>query len=79
VLAVALVGFASTAVDRIALYFIPIQVVVFARLPLLLRHRIRPGTVAIGIVLGYAAVLYVWLNYATHARYWLPYQNMLFL
>lgn len=79
VIAVALVGFASTAVDRIALYFIPIQVVVFARLPLLLRHRIRPGTVAIGIVLGYAAVLYVWLNYATHARYWLPYQNILFL
>jgi len=79
VVAVALVGFASTAVDRIALYFIPIQVVVFARLPLLLRQRFSPGTVTAGIVLGYALVLYVWLNYATHARYWVPYHNMLFL
>ncbi|MFC1702013.1 EpsG family protein [Pseudomonadota bacterium] len=79
VVAVALVGFASTAVDRIALYFIPIQVVVFARLPFLLRQRISPGTVTAGIVLGYTLVLYVWLNYASHAHYWLPYQNMLFL
>ena len=79
VLAVALVGFASTAVDRIALYFIPIQIVVFARLPFLVRERISPGTVTAGIVLGYALVLYVWLNYATHARYWIPYKNMLFL
>lgn len=78
-LAVALVGVASTAVDRIALYFIPIQVVVFSRLPFLLRKQVSPAIVTIGIVLGYALVLFVWLNYATHARYWLPYQNVLFL
>ena len=30
------------------------------------------------IVLGYAAVLFVWLNYAVHAKYWVPYQNTLF-
>jgi hypothetical protein len=79
VAAVILVGFASTAVDRIALYFIPIQVVVFSRLPFLLRKQISPETVTVGIVLGYALVLYVWLNYASHAYYWIPYQNMLFL
>lgn len=76
---VVLVGFASTAVDRLALYFLPIQVVVFARLPLLLQHRIAPGTLRAGIVGGYALVLYVWLNYATHSIYWLPYQNLWFL
>jgi hypothetical protein len=79
VAAVFLVGFASTAVDRIALYFIPIQVVVFARLPLLLRRQISPATVTAGIVFGYALVLFVWLNYAHHAHYWIPYRNMLFL
>jgi hypothetical protein len=79
VVAVALVGVASTAVDRIALYFIPIQVVVFARLPFLLKNKISPATVTAGIVLGYALVLYVWLNYAAHAHYWLPYQNVLFV
>jgi hypothetical protein len=31
-----------------------------------------------GIVAGYALVLYVWLNYAAHARYWVPYGNVLF-
>lgn len=79
ILAVAFVGLASTAVDRIALYFIPIQLVVFSRLPFLLRKQISPATITTGIVLGYALVLFVWLNYATHARYWIPYQNMLFL
>ncbi|BAO43689.1 EpsG family protein [Thiolapillus brandeum] len=73
-----LVGFASTAVDRIALYLTPLQVVVFARLPFLARNRIRPGTMVLLLILGYAAVLFVWLNYATHAVYWLPYQNALF-
>ena len=78
-LAVAFVGVASTAVDRIALYFIPIQVVVFSRLPFLLQRQISPAIVTTGIVLGYALVLFVWLNYATHAKYWLPYQNLLLL
>jgi hypothetical protein len=76
---VALVGVASTAVDRIALYFIPIQVVVFSRLPYLLQRKISPATMSLGIVLGYGLVLFVWLNYATHAKSWLPYQNILFI
>jgi hypothetical protein len=79
VLAVGLVPFASTAVDRIALYFLPIQLVVFARLPYLLQGRLDPGLLKAGIVAGYALVLYVWLNYADHAYFWLPYQNYLFM
>jgi len=79
VVSLLLVGVASTAVDRIALYFLPIQLVVFSRLPYLLRGRIDPNVLKSGIVLGYALVLYVWLNYATHARYWIPYQNLWFL
>lgn len=74
-----LVGFASTAVDRIALYFTPIQVVVYARLPLLLRNKYNPQFITFGILFYYFLVLYVWLNYATHAKYWLPYQNALFM
>jgi len=78
ILAVALVPFASTAVDRIALYFTPIQVVVYSRLPYLLRNMIAPQTTTFLILAYYFAVLYVWLNYATHAQYWIPYQNALF-
>jgi hypothetical protein len=64
----------STAVDRVALYFIPLQLYVFSRLPdALWRGKHRPGARA--LVAGYyAAVLFVWLNYATHSKYWVPYQ-----
>jgi hypothetical protein len=75
---VLLVGVASTAVDRIALYFIPIQIAVFTRLPGLLRHPGMANLTRYGIVAGYAPVLYDWLNYAAHARYWVPYGNVLF-
>lgn len=73
-----LVGLASTAVDRMALYLIPIQVAVFSRLPYLARRQVSPGTMTTGIILGYTLVLFVWLNYATHARYWVPYHNIIF-
>lgn len=71
-----LVSLASTAVDRMALYLIPLQMLVFSRL-----HRLAPGrqgrTLAVmGVVFYYAAVLWVWLHFATHSEYWLPYQFM---
>jgi hypothetical protein len=72
-----LVSSASTAVDRIALYFIPIQLVVFSRLPYLAKKKIKPSIMKVVIVLGYAVVLFVWLIFATHSKYWLPYQNFL--
>jgi hypothetical protein len=60
----------STAVDRLAIYLLPLQVAVFGRLPLLTRSneasRLLP-------ILLFAAVLAVWLNFAAHAEAWLPY------
>jgi len=79
VVSIAFVDDASTAVDRMALYFIPIQMAVFSRLPDLLSKHISPNTTTVGVILGYALVLFVWLNYASHAKYWLPYENVLFL
>lgn len=65
----------STALDRMALYFIPIQLVVFAHLPDAIG---RPGgrnqAIVAGILLYYAAVLFVWLNFAQHSNWWLPYR-----
>lgn len=67
----------STAVDRIALYAIPLQLVVWSRLP---------GTNLLGLtsiqllmtVLGFClAVQFIWLNFAVHASDWLPYSNVL--
>lgn len=79
ILAVALVDFATTAVDRIGLYLIPIQLVVFARLPFLARNKISPQEMKIMIVLGYMAVLFVWLNFGRLSYAWIPYQNILWM
>jgi len=69
-----LVGYASTAVDRVALYLIPLQIYVMPRLPRLASSPDARMLIAIGVVGYYAAVLYVWLKYAVHAIHWLPYQ-----
>lgn len=66
----------STAVDRVALYLIPLQLFVFARLPRLATTTATRTPLVLGIISYYATVQYVWLNHATHAEYWTPYQFM---
>ena len=65
----------STAVDRVALYWIPLQMFVWSRLPDAMG---RPGARNAGwvyaVVAYSAAVQFVWLFFATHSLYWLPYQ-----
>ena len=63
----------STAVDRVALYLIPLQLFVLSRLPgLMMRHQARASVFV--VVLYSALVQFVWLNYAVHAEYWVPYR-----
>jgi hypothetical protein len=64
------VSSASTAVDRISLYLLPLQIAVISRLPLL-------GQRATGSILGVIAYLLavevVWLNYGAFSSAWVPY------
>ncbi len=61
----------STAVDRLSLYLMPLQIVVLSRVPYVYATRF----LAVSLVVAYSfAVQFVWLNFATHAEYWLPYQ-----
>lgn len=71
-----LVPLASTAVDRVALYLIPLQLFVFARLPRLAQSVQVRTPLVLAEVGYYAAVLFVWLHFAVHARLWVPYQLM---
>lgn len=74
-LVVLFVSPSSTAVDRIALYMLPLQLVVFSHLPDVLGSRQRSNQQWVTlIVLYYALVQFVWLNFAVHARGWLPYR-----
>lgn len=65
---------ASTALDRLALYCIPLQLMVFSHAPDVIARRGRRNFVPVAMVVGYyALVLFVWLSFADNARYWLPY------
>ena len=66
---------ASTVLDRLGLYFIPLQLYVFGNLASVIsaRRELRILSRYFVVVL-YGAVLYIWLNFATHAEYWLPYR-----
>lgn len=78
VVCVPLVSIASTAVDRMALYLIPLQLVVWARFPVLVQGKIDRTFAVFMVIFYYAIVQYTWLIYGTHAPYWIPYDNLLF-
>jgi hypothetical protein len=63
----------STAADRISLYFIPIQLFVFARLPNIGWSKVTRGLLLLGVLLLYFSVQFTWLTYSSHAQYWIPY------
>lgn len=69
-----LIGVSSTAVDRVALYFMPIQTYVFSRVHRLFTGQLFKTVAVVGVMLGYGLVQSVWLNYAAHAFAWLPYR-----
>lgn len=61
----------TTVVDRLSLYLIPLQLAVLPRLAYLFKAR---NTGRYLVIIYSALVLFVWLNFAVHAEYWLPYQ-----
>jgi hypothetical protein len=65
----------STAVDRVALYWIPLQLYVWSRWPAAMArtHNAQLPWV-IGVLIYSLAVQYVWLFYADHSHLWVPYQ-----
>lgn len=65
----------STAVDRVALYWIPLQLFVWSRVPQAMGKKSDTQRQWLYLVLGYAcAVHFVWLFFADHRKSWLPYK-----
>jgi hypothetical protein len=65
----------STAVDRVALYLIPLQLFVWARVPIVFANSIVGKKALIGLIIAYSGVvLMVWLLFAVNAVAWLPYK-----
>ncbi len=70
---------ASTALDRVGLYLIPLQLMVFSHLPNAMGNPVGKNTTwAMRILTYYAAVMFVWLYYGSHSLYWIPYNIIIF-
>jgi hypothetical protein len=67
----------STAVDRLALYLIPLQLFVGSRIPDARLFGIPPTSWNQLLIAFSFAVLIVWLLFAGHSYLWLPYRNLL--
>ena len=69
----------TTAIDRVALFLIPLQLAILPRLPYALGGGRQRNAQLFLAVCGYsAAVQLVWLAFATHASYWVPYKAVIF-
>lgn len=65
----------TTVVDRIGLYFIPIQIFVLSRLPIILVDKITMRKYLIILLVIYNfLVLYIWLIFAETSFSWIPYR-----
>jgi len=68
----------STAIDRMALYIIPLQLAVLSQVPSLIEGKRSAGQFGSLLVVFYSAlVLFVWLNFAVNASAWLPYRSFI--
>lgn len=72
-----LVFWRSTPIDRIHIFLTPVQLLVFSRLSLLTIKPYLKQVLVLGVVLSYAAVLFVWFNFARTLHAWIPYDNLL--
>ena len=68
----------STVVDRMALYFIPMQIIILSRAPLFITNTYNRTIFILSILLLYIGALFVWLNFGQFSSNWLPYKNILF-
>lgn len=67
----------STAVDRVSLYVIPLQLVVGSRLPGSRLFALTTPQLTYAVLSFCLAVQFTWLNFANHASGWLPYSSII--
>lgn len=65
----------STAIDRLALYLSPIQMMVYSTIPIIFRSYIY----SFFIILVHFIILLLWLIYSNTAFVFIPYKNYLFI
>lgn len=65
----------STALDRISLYVIPLQIYVLTRIPSILSRSVKEYLVTtIGLIGVLATVMLVYFEFSSHGEYYIPYR-----
>ncbi len=69
---------ATVIVDRLALYMIPLQILVLSRIPAVFGTGSRQNILFLSLILAFSLILEVaWLNLGRWGHAWLPYRNYL--
>lgn len=71
------IGVLPTMIDRLALYLLPVQIFVGARLPVTGIFGLRSVAWRTVLVSFAFTFLFVWLNFANNSPVWLPYRSLL--
>jgi len=69
--------FYSTFADRVAIYFLFIQLVILSRVPVLILSVYWRTVFVVGVATAYLLALLTWLFFGVHSVHWLPYQNLI--
>ena len=62
-------------VDRYLYYFIFLQIIIFGRFPHLFLNKNLRNSFEYIIIAYYLIIFLVWINYADHIRWWIPYST----
>jgi hypothetical protein len=68
----------STSLDRIALYYLPFQVMIFSYLPEMFAKK-NAFFVTLLIIIYFFLLMTVWLVFADNSSAWVPYKSLLYL
>jgi hypothetical protein len=71
--------FYSTLADRVALYSIPLQLIVISRVFVLIKSVYYRTLFGMASVTIYAGAMFTWLNFGKHADLWVPYNNVILI
>ena len=70
--------FASTLLDRLGLYLIFFQIIVYSRIPSFIKDKYVSLLYVYGLTFFHILVFFVWFNYSYSSIAWKPYQLTLF-
>jgi len=69
----------SSFADRIGLYFLPIQILVFANLEYIISDQKILFKINLFTIIYYLLILIFWLNFSNHKDFWIPYKIKFFI